>query len=277
MYNGFQFANAWTMRPSCASQQELRISVLTRAVRGIKRRGMVMPALREFILSQGASRNIVNYDWTTIWAINKRHIDPIAPRFTAIEVNHAVHATVNGAGALHTKQCLKHRKVEALGYKDVVFGSEILLEQVDAKALEIGQEITLMNWGNAIVTTINRGSKGDIVKSLSLDLHLVGDFKMTEKKLTWLAAGQQLTPIEMVDFDFIITKDKLEKKDSLVDFLTPVSEIKTVGWGDCNVAALLPGNIIQFERKGFFRVDTSANGMHPAVLFQIPSGKTASK
>lgn len=53
-------------------------------IRGIRRRGMTIPALREFILKQGPSRNLINLDWTTFWATNKKYIDPIAPRHTAI-------------------------------------------------------------------------------------------------------------------------------------------------------------------------------------------------
>ena len=53
-------------------------------VRGIRRRGMTIEALRQFILQQGPSKNVVNLDWTIIWAGNKKVIDPIAPRHTAI-------------------------------------------------------------------------------------------------------------------------------------------------------------------------------------------------
>jgi len=53
-------------------------------VRGIRRRGMTVEALRQFILAQGPSKNVVNLDWTIIWAGNKKVIDPIAPRHTAI-------------------------------------------------------------------------------------------------------------------------------------------------------------------------------------------------
>jgi glutamyl-tRNA synthetase len=34
-------------------------------VRGIRRRGMTVPALREFIIKQGPSKNIVNLDWVS--------------------------------------------------------------------------------------------------------------------------------------------------------------------------------------------------------------------
>lgn len=43
-------------------------------VRGIRRRGMTIEALQEFILKQGPSKNIVNLDWTSFWATNKKSV-----------------------------------------------------------------------------------------------------------------------------------------------------------------------------------------------------------
>lgn len=41
-------------------------------VQGILRRGLTQPALREFILLQGASKNNNLQEWDKIWAINKK-------------------------------------------------------------------------------------------------------------------------------------------------------------------------------------------------------------
>lgn len=38
-------------------------------IRGIRRRGMTVPALREFILKQGPSKNIVNFEWGLLWYV----------------------------------------------------------------------------------------------------------------------------------------------------------------------------------------------------------------
>ncbi|KAK7623718.1 tRNA synthetases class I, catalytic domain-containing protein [Phyllosticta citricarpa] len=65
-------------------------------VRGIRRRGMTIPALQEFILKQGPSKNIVNLDWTTFWATNKKYIDPIAGRYTAVESTDKVPVKIVG-------------------------------------------------------------------------------------------------------------------------------------------------------------------------------------
>ena len=60
--------------------------------------------------------------------------------------------------------------------KAVSFSRSLLLESVDAAALVVGEEITLMNWGNAFVV----GASGGKVE---LALHLEGDFKKTKKKV----------------------------------------------------------------------------------------------
>ena len=51
---------------------------------GILRRGMTVQALKEFMLSQGPSQAIVSLEWDSLWTLNKKIIDPIAPRFWAI-------------------------------------------------------------------------------------------------------------------------------------------------------------------------------------------------
>lgn len=54
-------------------------------VRGVLRRGMTVEGLKQFILAQGGSRSIVVMEWDKIWAFNKKVLDPIASRYTALE------------------------------------------------------------------------------------------------------------------------------------------------------------------------------------------------
>ncbi|KAJ9264612.1 hypothetical protein DTO212C5_6994 [Paecilomyces variotii] len=241
-------------------------------IRGIRRRGMTVPALREFILKQGPSKNIVNFEWGLLWATNKKHIDPIAPRHTAILNKDIVKATVRGAPAPYTENKPKHGKNPAVGMKKVVYSPSIVLEQEDARSFKQDEEITLMNWGNAIVREIKKS--GDTVTELVLDLHLEGDVKKTEKKVTWLATeGQDLVPAELLYFDHILTKDSLQEEDDMMDFISKNLETKEDAVADCNVAELKEGDIIQFERKGYYRLDKPYSPGKPAVFINVPSGK----
>ncbi|KAL9027587.1 MAG: hypothetical protein Q9196_003910 [Gyalolechia fulgens] len=247
-------------------------------IRGIRRRGMTIDALREFILKQGPSRNIVNLDWTLFWATNKKYIDPVAPRHTAVATENVVTARVKGARvAPYTEDKPKHGKNPELGNKKVAYSSEILIDQADAQAFAPDEEITLMNWGNAIVRSITHSLNPlnrSLVTGLELELHLQGDVKKTKQKITWLAtAGQELIPVELVDFDYLITKDKLEEDDNVDDFLNPKTLFRTETLADGNVADLKEDDIIQFERKGYFRVDRAFKHGEKAVMFCIPTGK----
>ncbi|EEA24261.1 hypothetical protein EYB25_004608 [Talaromyces marneffei] len=249
-------------------------------IRGIRRRGMTIPALREFILKQGPSRNIVNLDWTIFWSTNRKYIDPISPRHTAISKEGVVMAKVTGdsvplASAPSVLDKPKHDKNPELGTKKVAFSENIILEQEDAKLFKQDEEITLMKWGNAIVRKIEKS--GDVVTNLELELHLEGDVKKTDKKVTWLSKdGQQLIPVELVGFDHLLTKDSLQEEDNFEDFLNPKTEWREQAFADGNVADVKEGDIIQFERKTFYRCDRpfAADGK-PAVFFEIPTGKTS--
>ncbi|KAL3423157.1 glutamyl-tRNA synthetase [Phlyctema vagabunda] len=241
-------------------------------IRGVRRRGMTIPALRDFILKQGPSRNMVVMDWTNFWASNKQKIDPIAPRHTAVDEKDFCKATViNGPDAPYTEEKPKHVKNPAVGTKKVVFSKNLLFDQEDVKLFKENEEITIMNWGNAYVRKITGSNP---ITHIEIELHLEGDVKKTEKKVTWLSADQDLVGAEVYDFDYIITKDKLEEEDNWEDFLTEKSEFKSSALVDCNATELKENDIIQLERKGYFRVDKSAKDGKGLVLFNIPTGKT---
>ncbi len=112
--------------------------------------------------------------WDKLWAINKKVIDPVAPRHTALDARALVKATVEGA-AFESKQFAAHPKNAAVGSKtvwmkapfyfvqsfilpasQVAYGPNILIEGADAYTLSVGETITLMEWGNASVTHIER-------------------------------------------------------------------------------------------------------------------------
>ena len=244
-------------------------------VRGVRRRGMTVEGLRNFIISQGPSRNIINLDWSVIWALNKKIIDPVAPRFTAIDAKNAVRVKLlNGPNEPYTEKKPRHKKNPEVGEKNVVYASDLLIDQADADLTE-GEEVTFMDWGNVIVSKVNK--LGDIVESIEANLHLEGDFRKTSKKLTWLADTKDKIDVDLVDFDHLITKDKLDEEDNFEDFLTPETEFHTKAIADANVATLQAGDIIQFERKGYYRVDVPYKEGQPAVLFTIPDGKAVSK
>jgi bifunctional glutamyl/prolyl-tRNA synthetase len=99
-------------------------------VRGILRHGMTVEGLRNFILSMGSSKSQVQMEWDKIWQLNKKVIDPVAPRHVALEAQNAVRATVLGLDKAEAMQVQSHPKNPAVGSKAVWRAPAILLEQV---------------------------------------------------------------------------------------------------------------------------------------------------
>ena len=262
-------------------------------IRGVRRRGMTIAALREFIIKQGPSRNVVTMDWTTIWATNKKVIDPVAPRHTAIRTKDMVRLTLTGPdcpASAYIQDRPKHPKNKEVGTKQWAFSSQLVIEQADAASFGPGEEITLMGWGNAIIgdntaaDTDNAIGTKPAITALTATLNLQGDVKKTEKKITWLSTeGAALIPAELWEFDFLITKDKLGEDDAVEDFLTPTTATMETAVCDAGVGQLRAGDIIQLERRGYYRVDRGLADWKDGeegeegkrvVLFCIPTGKS---
>ncbi|KAG6883535.1 hypothetical protein C0993_005631 [Termitomyces sp. T159_Od127] len=246
-------------------------------VRGIRRRGMTVEALTQFMLAQGPSQSVVSLEWDSIWTQNKKIIDPIAPRHWSILTKNNVPVTIKGGPASpEVKAVPKHKKNAEIGDKKTVYSSSIIVEQEDAQSFEDQEEVTLMDWGNAIVRSKTVDASG-VVTAIEMELNLEGDFRKTKKKITWLSqstSANPLAPVTLLDYDYLITKKKLEEGDDVADFITPVTEFREEAVADANVKDLKKGDIIQFERKGYYIYDGEVDSVKEFIL--IPDGRAAS-
>ncbi|OAV91815.1 hypothetical protein PTTG_07561 [Puccinia triticina 1-1 BBBD Race 1] len=261
-------------------------------VRGIRRRGMTIQAMRDFMIGQGDSQQQVNMEWDVLWSINKRIIDPIVPRHFAISNTNKVSAIIKGGqGVAYVESVPTHKKHPEVGSKRVTYSPTIYIEQSDASSFDADEEITLMDWGNAIVKVKSTGPDG-LVSGLELELHLAGDFKKTKKKVHWLTtdeagstpSGAGLQNVVLLDYDYLITKRKIDDDDEIDDFITPVSEFREDAIADGNMKTMKKGDILQFERKGYYIVDkpigedttlASGSGKDWIELIKIPDGRAA--
>ncbi|RMX52849.1 hypothetical protein pdam_00011314 [Pocillopora damicornis] len=246
-------------------------------VRGVLRRGMTVEGLREFIVLQGSSKANVHMEWDKIWALNKKVIDPIAPRYTALSKSDVVPVYIPEAQE-EMKLCPLHPKNPSVGSKEVWYGPKVFIEGEDAAALSEGEMVTLMNWGNAKVTKINNRQElacetmyldspdfqlllenhsvlifwnpSGGVKSVEAELHLDNkDFKKTAK-LTWIAesAKAPLLPTIAVEFDDVISKPILTKNDDFKNYINKDSKHETE---------------IRYTGRE-----------NPCILFSVPDGHT---
>lgn len=110
-------------------------------------------------------------DWNKIWAFNKKVIDPVAPRYTALSKSDLVPITFSDNLMPTSKKVQKHPKDAAVGEKELWYGPRVLIEQEDAKTIKEGDTVTLINWGNVKIDKIDTDSNGQ-VKSVAATLNL---------------------------------------------------------------------------------------------------------
>ncbi|XP_051134196.1 glutamate--tRNA ligase, cytoplasmic-like [Andrographis paniculata] len=243
-------------------------------VQGIVRRGLKIEALIQFILEQGASKNLNLMEWDKLWAINKKIIDPVCPRHMAVIEERRVQLILtDGPKDPFVRILPKHKKYPGAGEKPVTYSNRLWIDFADAQVISIDEEVTLKDWGNAIVKEIKKDGNG-VVSQLVGVLNLDGNVKTTKLKLTWLADTNELINLTLVDFDYLITKKKLEEDEDFIDVVNPRTKIETSALGESDMRNVKRGDVIQLERKGYYRCDVPfVRPSKPLVLFAIPDGK----
>ncbi|KAK7269497.1 hypothetical protein RIF29_22228 [Crotalaria pallida] len=243
-------------------------------VQGIVRRGLKIEALIQFIVEQGASKNLNLMEWDKLWTLNKKIIDPVCPRHTAVIAERRVLLTLtDGPEKPFVRIIPRHKKYEAAGDKATTYTKRVWIDHADAETIAAGEEVTLMDWGNAIVKDIEKDQDGNIT-GLSGVLHLEGSVKTTKLKLTWLPEIDELVSLTLVEFDYLITKKKLEEDEDFIDVLNPCTKKETLAYGDSNMRNLQRGDVLQLERKGYFKCDVPfLRPSKPIVLLAIPDGR----
>lgn len=239
-------------------------------VRGVSRRGIDIDALKRFMCSQGASRRIVNMDWSKFWAENKKNIDLYAKRFMAIDKRVHVPLTVTNAGddggGMEYLSTDYLPKDPSFGKRLVRIGKSVLLEKVDTEGIEVGELIVLTRWGAVEITKVEGGLEGTYLPD--------GDIKSAKRKLSWLADVPENITVVLSEFDNLISKERLEEDDKFEDFINPDTMAETEVIGDPGLRTLKENDIIQLERRGYYRVDRPhVNDSKPLMLFMIPDGK----
>lgn len=256
-------------------------------VRGVTRRGLNVQALRKFMYSQGASRRVVLMEWNKFWAENKKEIDVSAKRFMAIAADPKEHcvlkitnyASVYDASTPHFLSADVHPRNPSMGKRVMKLNDTVILEKGDLNGVGVGDDIVLLKWGVVKISNIQVSDGGEtLVEGEYLP---DGDVRATKRYFTWLATDSDesvrrtsTTLCTIFEFDNLISKEKLEEGEDFKDFLNPNNMASGDVIGDAGLKMLQRNEVIQLERRGYFRVDRPyISSTKPLVLYMIPDGK----
>ncbi|KAK9509699.1 hypothetical protein O3M35_006955 [Rhynocoris fuscipes] len=247
-------------------------------VRGVLRRGMTVEGLRQFIIAQGSSRSVVLMEWDKIWAFNKKVIDPVAPRYTAVDSLKKIPVKVLDVNESSVKVA-KHPKNPEVGEKTIWTAPKLLVDEVDAVEFKENENVTFINWGNLTIKKIVK-ENGRVVEVVAVPNLEDKNYKKT-LKITWLADTDKapLIPVVCLYFDHIISKAILGKDEDFKKYIDHTTMFKAEMLGEPELASVKKSDIIQLQRKGFFICDQpyEKSSVHtfatsPIVLIYIPDG-----
>lgn len=207
-------------------------------LRGVLRKGIRVETLIEFMLEQGPSKRSNLMEWEKLWAINKRIIDPVCPRYSAVSVEKASRLTVvNGPEQPIATSVEMSKLNKDLGLRPLWKSKNLLIEFDDADTIcNVGEKVTFMNWGNFNILTKELQADGSYnltAEYLPEDV----DFKKT-KKITWLADGTNLLVVNLVEYDHLIKVPKIEEDQNFDDAINPKSKFVTKAYVDSGVRLL---------------------------------------
>ena len=214
-------------------------------VSGAMRRGMSLETLTTYIARMGFSNSTISMEPTMLWGINRKYIDKIATRYTVLEKDNVINFKIIGsvdALSNRIKQIPKFVRNPSLGTRDIHYSSDIIVE--NNTDMKVGEEVTLINWGNMIVSDNNM-----------LTLNLDGDVKTTDKKLLWLPK-ENTVPVSILQYEE----------------LTSDSGAMTVYYyiGEQDMWNIKKGDIVQLMRMGYYICDKVSDSI---ILIEIPNGR----
>ena len=271
---------------TCLSKRKLQWFVETKrvdgwddprfpTVRGVLRKGIRVETLTEFMLEQGPSKRANLMEWQKLWAINKRIIDPICPRYSAVKCDKASRIVIDNIPEKPDVVTVPMSKLTpALGERPLWRSNNILVDFVDAdKLIKEGEKVTLMNWGNVQIKTKQLQPDGSYLMQGEF-LKEDKDFKSTAK-VTWLADGTNLLTAELVEYDHLIKTKKVDEDVDFENIVNVNSKFSALYYVDNHIRTLNAGQFLQFERKGYYKIDSvvQAGNDLKYTLIYTPDGK----
>jgi glutamyl-tRNA synthetase len=202
-------------------------------VEGLRRRGILPEAIREFTLQVGYTKTEHEYDWSLLLSINRKLLDPISKRIffvpdpLPLEVDGAPKRTVT----------LAFHPQKSLGSRTIPTDGRFFIPSSDLKSIKKGSLFRLMDLYNVELTS---GSPNPSAK-------YAGDELIPDsKKVQWVTPSHKEVSV-LVPGPLFLDGDVFNEQS--------LGEVQ--GYSEVAVADTKTGEIVQFPRFGFCRRDES--------------------
>jgi glutamyl-tRNA synthetase len=201
-------------------------------VDGLKRRGIIPQAIREFTLQVGYTKTEHEYDWSILLSINRKLLDPVSRRM--FFVPDPVRLDVGGAP--DRKVTIPFHPQHQLGERTIKTRGRFYVPETDLKAMKPGFKFCLMDLYNVELTS---GGPKFAAKYAGDELG------PDTKKLQWVAETNVEARVLVPGPLFGEARE-----------FNPKSLDEVHGLAEESLGPANQGEIIQFPRFGFCRLDS---------------------
>jgi glutamyl-tRNA synthetase len=204
-------------------------------VDGVRRRGILPESIRQFTQLVGYSKAEHEYDWSMLFSINRKLLDPVSRRMFYVPAP----VDLKVEGAPEREVTIPFHPENDLGARRVVTGRRFFIPGEDVKSIGTGTVFRLMDLYNVRLV-----SGGDHPVA-----SFAGDSLIPEtKKLQWVT--QSNVQVKVSAPQALFSEEGLFNQESLPEY---------PGLAEESVSTLKVGEIVQFPRFGFCRLDAPAS------------------
>lgn len=247
-------------------------------VAGMRRRGYTPEAIRNFCARIGVAKNDNLVDINLLESCVRDDLNEHAPR--ALAVLHPIKVVIDNYpdGLTEEFDCANHPQKQEMGTRKIPFSKVLYIERDDFdenppkkyKRLAPGKEVRLRN--SYVIR--HQSTVKDEKSGALIELHCTYDSetrngpppdgRKVDGVIHWVSA-EHATPVEVRLYDRLFQiADPAGSDQDLVTLLNPNSlEILNPCYVEPNLKEASPGSRYQFERLGYFCVDTKNSKSRP--------------
>ncbi len=250
-------------------------------IAGLRRRGYPATALREFVKRAGVTKKDKLIEMGVLENCIREELGESAPRRMGVLRPLKVVLTNYPEGQVEMMVASNHPNRPELGTREVPFSRELYIEQDDFLEeaprkffrLKPDGEVRLRNGYIIRCDEVIKDDAGDVVELLcSYDPDTRSGTGSSDRKVKgtihWVSAEQAIAA-EVRLYDRLFTIPDPNSADELMDVLNPDSLLSVDALLEPSLAGLAAGEAVQFERLGYFCVDSVDHAADAPVINRI--------
>lgn len=237
-------------------------------ISGLRRRGYTAESIREFCKRIGVTKQDNTIEMASLESCIREDLNENAPRAMAVidPVKLVIENYPQGESEMVVMP--NHPNKPEMGSREVPFSAEIWIDRADFreeankqyKRLVLGKEVRLRNAYVIKAERVEKDAEGNITTifctydadTLSKD---PADGRKVKGVIHWVSAAHAL-PVEIRLYDRLFSVPNLCAADDFLAVINPESLVIKQGYAEPSLAQAEAGKAYQFEREGYFCLDS---------------------